>query len=173
MSAEFSTSGFKELFKEMDELAEEIGKGKTDKIWRTALTYAMQSVLQDAKAFAPYDPESKTGHLRDHIYMKVHRPMARDKAGQYYAGEMYMARVTASPIRDDTRVDFIVNKRNKIQTVYRNKKPVAVSMEFGNAKVGGGKPFLRPALDYNIDRVTNSLGWSIWQQIQAKYPRKQ
>jgi len=172
MAGEFKVEGFQELFKVMEELKEEIGKGKTDKIWRTALTYAMEPVLQDAKTFAPYDPKSKTGHLRDHIYMKVHRPMARDKTGKYYAGEMYMARVTSSPMRDDTRADIILNKKGKFQTVYRGRPPVAVSQEFGNAKVGIGKPFLRPALEYNFDRVTSRLGWSIWQQIEDKYSRK-
>lgn len=162
--------GFDELFKAMEELAEEIGKGKTDRIWRTAMQYAIEPVLQDAKSYAPYDENSKTGHMRDHIYMKVHRPMQRDKSGKYYAGEMYMARVTVSPIRDDTRMDVILNKKGKFQTVYRNKKPVAVSQEFGNARVPGN-PFLRPALDNNIDRIQSRLGWSIWYQIESKYKK--
>ena len=162
--------GFDELFKAMEELAEEIGKGKTDRIWRTAMQYAIEPVLQDAKSYAPYDENSKTGHMRDHIYLKVHRPMQRDKSGKYYAGEMYMARVTVSPIRDDTRMDVILNKKGKFQTVYRNKKPVAVSQEFGNARVPGN-PFLRPALDNNIDRIQSRLGWSIWYQIESKYKK--
>lgn len=162
--------GFDELFKAMEELAEEIGKGKTDRVWRNAMQYAIEPVLQDAITYAPYDPESKTGHMRDHIYMKVHRPMQRDKTGKYYAGEMYMARVTVSPIREDTRMDVVLNKKGKFQTVYRNKKPVAVSQEFGNARVAP-QPFLRPALQNNIDRVTSRLGWSIWHQIESKYKK--
>lgn len=162
--------GFDELFAAMDELREEIGKGKTDRIWRNAMQYAMEPVLQDAKTYAPYDEQSKTGHMRDHIYMKVHRPMQRDKNGKYYAGEMYMARVTVSPIREDTRMDVVLNKKGKFQTVYRNKKPVAVSQEFGNARVPA-QPFLRPALSNNIDRMQSRLGWSIWNQIESKYKK--
>ena len=163
--------GFDELFKTINELKEEIGKGKTDTLYRNAMKYAMEPVLQDAKEFAPYDEESKTGHMRDHIYMKVHRPMQRDKAGKYYAGEVYMARVTVSPIREDTRADVVLNKRGKFQTVYRNKKPVAVSQEFGNARIQQPQPFLRPALEYNIERVQNRLGWALWQQIETKYKK--
>jgi HK97 gp10 family phage protein len=158
----YQATGFDELFKKLDELKEEIGKGKTDKIYRTAMKYAMEPVLQDAKTYAPQN----TGQLQDHIYMKVHRPMARDKAGKAsQQGEVYMARVTSSTLRDDTVLNVIINKRGKEQTVATNKKPVPVSQEFGNARVGG-KPFLRPALEHNYDRVQSRLGWALWQQIE-------
>lgn len=161
MAAEFSTSGFEELFRKMDSLADEIGKGKTDRIWRGAMQYAMEPVLQDAKAFAPKD----SGQLAERIYMRVHKPQSRDKGSQSYNGEVYMARVTASSLRDDSVQNFIVNKRGKIQTVWSNKRPVPVSQEFGNARTGG-KPFMRPALEMNIDRVQSRLGWAIWQKIE-------
>ena len=160
MATEFSTSGFEELFKKMDMLSEEIGKGKTDKIWRSAMTYAMQPVLEDAKSFAPKD----TGEMSDRIYMRVHRPMARDKGSQSYRGEMYIARVTVSSLRDDTVQNIVLNKRGRFQTVYSNKRPIPVSQEFGNARTPK-KPFMRPALSSNIDRVESRLGWSIWQKI--------
>ena len=162
--------GFDELFKRIDELRDEIGKAKTDRIYRNAMRYALEPVLQDAKEFAPYDEKSKTGHMRDHIYMKVHRPMVRDKAGKYYAGESYMGRVTVSPIRDDTVKNVVLNKRGRFQTVWANKKPVAVSQEYGNARVPA-KPFLRPALELNAERVENRLGWAIWQQIEKNYSK--
>lgn len=161
MSVEFKAEGFDELYRAMDELAEEIGKGKTDRIWRNSLRYAMEPVLQDAKTYAPED----TGQLADRIYMKVHRPMARDKAGQRYDGEMYMARVTSSPIRDESRLKVILNKRGKFQSVWANKRPVAISHEFGNAKTSI-KPFLRPALQHNIDRVISRLGQAIWAEVK-------
>jgi hypothetical protein len=160
MAAEFSTSGFEELFKKMDMLADEIGKGKTDKIWRSAMTYAMEPVLEDAKTFAPKD----TGEMSERIYMRVHRPMARDKGSQSYNGEMYIARVTVSPLRSDTVQKIVLNKRGRFQSVYTNKRPIPVSQEFGNARTGG-KPFMRPALNMNITRVESRLGWSIWQKI--------
>ena len=167
MSAEFSTSGFEDLFKQMDMLSEEIGKGKTDRIWRNAMNYAMEPVLQDAKSFAPKD----TGQMANRIYMRVHRPMARDKGSQAYRGEMYIARVTVSSLREDSVQNFIVNRRGKLQSSWSNKRPVPVSQEFGNARTGG-KPFMRPALDMNIDRVKNRLGWAIWQKIQELTKKK-
>jgi HK97 gp10 family phage protein len=160
MSTEFSTAGFEELFRKMDTLSDEIGKGKTDRIWRNAMTYAMEPVLQDAKSFAPKD----TGQMASRIYMRVHRPQARDKGSQAYRGEMYIARVTASSLREDSVQNFIVNKRGKLQSSWSNKRPVPVSQEFGNARTSG-KPFMRPALEMNIDRVQSRLGWAIWQKI--------
>jgi HK97 gp10 family phage protein len=160
MATEFSVSGFDELFKKMDLLSEEIGKGKTDKIYRNAMTYAMEPVLQDAKSFAPKD----TGEMSDRIYMRVHRPMSRDKSSQSFRGEMYIARVTVSSLRDDSVQKTILNKRGRFQTVYSNKKPVGVSQEFGNARTPA-KPFLRPALQMNIDNVQSRLGLSLFQKI--------
>lgn len=161
MAIEFETTGFSELFRKMDALSEEIGKGKTDRIWRNAMMYAMEPVLQDAKSFAPKD----TGQMANRIYMRVHKPQSRDKSSSSYNGEMYIARVTASSLRDDSVQNFTLNKRGKLQATWSNKRPVPVSQEFGNARTGG-KPFMRPALDNNIDRVQSRLGWAIWQKIE-------
>lgn len=148
----FTVEGFPELFKAMDELKEEIGKGKTDRIWRDLLKKSMQPVLDAAKAAAPRD----TGQLANNIYLSVHRPKQRDKAGKYYDGEMYMARVTVSSIRDDTQYRFVLNKRGKLQTVAFNKKPVPVSQEFGNARVPA-HPFMRTSLERNAGLVARLL----------------
>lgn len=164
---EFRVDGFDELFANMAELKEEIGKGKTDKMWREALTMAAQPILDSAKNNAPVD----TGQLADHIYMKVQRPMARDKNGKYYAGEMYMARITVSPLRDDTELHFILNKRGRTQPVYRKKRPVALSQEFGNAH-NGAHPFLRPALESNVNLVVEILGDRI-KLILDKFAKQQ
>jgi len=153
--------GFPELFRTMDEMKEEIGKGKTDRIWRNALKAAFQPVLDTAIHRAPAD----TGQMRDHIYMKVQRPMARDKQGKYYAGEMYMARVSVSAMRDDTVKHEILNKRGNFQTTYRNKKPVAVSQEFGNAATPA-HPFLRTALESNTAVVMTILQNSLRLAIE-------
>ena len=161
MSISFKTEGFEELTKQMNELKEEIGKGKTDAIWRKAMAYAMQPVLDDAKSFAPKD----TGEMADRIYMKVHRPMARDKAGKLYAGEVYMARVTASPIRSGSILTYYLNAKNKLRATWSNKSPAPVAQEFGNSR-HAATPFLRPALELNMERVVSRLGWSVWSAIQ-------
>lgn len=160
MATEFDTTGFEELFRKMDKLSDEIGKGKTDRIWRGAMSYAMEPVLQDAKSLAPKD----SGQMASRIYMRVHKPQARDKGSQSYNGEMYIARVTVSALRSDTVQNIVLNKRGRFQTVYTNKRPIPVSQEFGNARTPK-KPFLRPALQSNITRVESRLGWSIWQKI--------
>lgn len=148
----YTVEGFPELFAAMDGLKEEIGKQKTDRLWREALTAAMQPVLKAAQAAAPQD----TGQLAQHIYLKVQRPQRRDKTSKYYDGEAYMARVSVSPIREDTKDHFTLNKRGKFQHVYRNKKPVAVSQEFGNARVQR-QPFMRLSLENNARLVTSIL----------------
>lgn len=167
MNVTFGAEGFPELFAAMDKLSEEIGKGKTDSIWRKALMYAMEPVLQDARSDAPKD----TNQLVEHVYMKVHRPLNRDKASKSYFGEMYMARVSLSPIRDDSRMNFVLNKRGKFQTAWTNKKPVGVSQEFGNARTPA-HPFLRPALNSNSDKVISRLGTSVWDAIQTVARKK-
>jgi HK97 gp10 family phage protein len=156
-----SIDGFESLNKALDMLREEFGKGKTDAIYRKAMKAAMQPVLDAAKTYAPKD----TDQLEQHIYMKVHRPMARDKAGKYYAGEVYMARVSASPVREDSEIKVILTKKGKFQNYWSGLKPVAVSQEFGNARTPA-HPFLRPALDNNMDRVQNLLGVNLWSEIE-------
>ena len=151
---QFSVEGFPELFAAMNSLKEEIGKGKTDKIYREAMKAAFQPVLNSAKQNAPKD----TGQLAQRIYMKVHRPNQSDKQSKYYVpGEVYMARVSASPLRDDSQLHTVLNKRGRFQNVWRNKRPVAVSQEFGNASTPK-HPFLRPALESNVQVVISILG---------------
>ncbi len=77
--SELIVEGFPELFAAMEELKEEIGKGKTDRIWRDAMKSAFAPVLASAKANAPQD----TGQLASRIYMKVHRPNRSDKQSKY------------------------------------------------------------------------------------------
>lgn len=159
---EFSVEGFPELFAAMEDIREEIGKGKTDRIWRDAMKSAFAPVLASAKSNAPND----TGQLSQRIYMKVHRPNRSDKQSKYYErGEIYMARVSASPLRDESQQHVVLNKRGKFQTVWRNKKPVAVSQEFGNASTPA-HPFLRPALEANVGTVVSILAKNLKGAIE-------
>jgi HK97 gp10 family phage protein len=159
-NAEFRVEGFEQLFAKMNELEEEIGKGKTDRIWRKALAWAMEPVLQDAKSFAPKD----TGETSERIYLRVHRPQGRDKSSNRYAGEMFMARVTASTLREDSVQNFVVNKKGRLQATWANKSRAPISQEFGNARTPA-RPFLRPALSSNTDRVIARLGQAIWAEV--------
>lgn len=158
----FKVEGFDELFKAMDELALEVGKAKTDRIWKKALGYAFMPVLEAAKTGAP---EGKTGQLKEHVYMKVQRPQARDKASGKYQGEAFMARVTVGPKRQESVEKTLILKKGKEKTIY-NHRPVALAMEFGTAHTSA-QPFMRPALENNVDRVINRLGYSVMAAIEA------
>jgi HK97 gp10 family phage protein len=157
----FKVEGFDELFKAMDELASEIGKTKTDKIWKKALGYAFLPVLESARDAAPTD----TGQLKEHVYMKVQKPSARDKSSNKYQGESFMARVTVGPKRIESVEHTHIVKKEKEKTIYKNP-PVALAMEFGTAKVSA-QPFMRPALENNVDRVISRLGYSVMAAIEA------
>jgi len=152
----------------MDELAEEIGKGKTDSLWRKGLKNAMQPVLMSAKEHAP----KKSGQLADNIYLAVHRPRQRDKNSSSYQGEMFMARVTSSPIREDTVKSYTMGKRGILRVKYENKKPVPISQEFGNARTAA-HPYLRISLETNIQNILKSLANYLWSEIHwGKYAKK-
>lgn len=164
MDYQFKAEGFETLFQRMDELREEIGRAKTDRIWRQCLLYAMEPVLQDAISHAPYDADSKDGHLKDHIYMKAHRPQMFDRGSKYYQGESYLVRVTSSPIRDTSFLHTTLNKKGKFQTRWKGLKPVGVSQEFGNKRVRK-HAFLKPALNDNIENIQGRLGQALKAQI--------
>jgi len=158
--------GFNDLFKSMQDLAEEIGKGKTDRIWRESLKYAFEPTLQAAKTMAPVD----SGQLKDHLYIKVHKPQSKDKSSKYYDGEMYMVRVTLNPKRNDSVSRPVLNKRGKFQTVTSNR-PVGLAQEFGTAKKPG-HPFLRPALSSTAGEAVNRLGLKLWAELTwGKYAK--
>lgn len=153
MALEYQVEGMDDLFAQLNNLKQEIGKQKTDRIWREVVTRAAEPILEAVKSGAPRD----TGQLADRIYMKVRRPKARDKTGKYYLGEEYYARIIASPLRDDSQLHGIINKRGKFQTVWRNKKPVAISQEFGNARVPA-QPFMRTGLRLARGQAVQIMG---------------
>lgn len=158
--------GFDELYKTFDELAEEIGQGKTNRIWKKALGFAFEPVLRQVKSSAPVD----SGQLLDHVYMDVHRPQGRDRKSPAYQGEVFMARVTVAPQREDSVTRTTITKSGKESTVSYNR-PVALANEFGTAKMAG-KPFIRPALEANVQNVIDRLGQAIWYEMNwGKYAK--
>lgn len=162
------TTGFDDLFKRMDKLADEIGKGKTDSIWKKAMGFAIAPVYEQARSNASAHVD--TGQLLDHIYMKVHRPQARDKSSLSYRGEMFLARVTLNPKRDDSQAKTTLSKGGRFRTAWKNR-PVGLAVEFGTAKVAA-RPFLRPALDANIQNVQDRLKVSVWAAISKIAEKK-
>jgi HK97 gp10 family phage protein len=127
----------------------------------------MEPVLERVRANAPVD----SGQLQDHVYMKAHRPMGRDKQSSSFQGEVMMARVSVSPKREDSVERTTLNKRGNFQT-YGLHRPVALAHEFGNAKMSA-KPFIRPALEGNQQQVIDRLGQYIWAEVNwGKYAKK-
>lgn len=168
VSKEIDISGFDELQKTLDALAEEIGKAKTAKIWQSALANAFEPVLQQAKSNAL--AHKRTGQLADHIYMKAQRPTGRDKSSRSYRGEVMMVRITSSAKRDESTAKVYINKKGKETTVYNNR-PVGVAAEFGNAH-SAPFPFLRSALEAHSQNVQKRLGYALWTEIQwGKYTK--
>lgn len=175
---DIKVEGFEDLFKRMDELAQEIGQGKTNKIWRNALGSAMAPVLATAKGLAPV----RTGQLRDNIYLAIHKPKARDKSSRSYQGEVYMARVTVSAVRNDTVVNSVLQKNGKFRTNKSNLKQVPISQEFGNEHLknsefgtaaNGAHPFMRPALESNYQNIVDNLAKSLWYELSmGKYAKE-
>lgn len=157
----FKVDGFTELFKHMEELKEEIGKGKTDRIWKSSLLYAFIPVLETARGMAPVDTEQ----LREHLYIKAHRPTSRDKAGKYYEGEQWMVRVSLNPKREDSVENVTLTKNGKFRSRFDNR-PVGYAQEFGSAH-NAPHPFLRPSLEANSARVIERLGSKLWSNLNS------
>lgn len=162
------STGFDDLFKQMDNLSQEVSKGKTDAIWRKAMGFAFAPVYDRARSNASMHVD--TGQLLDHLYMKVQRPQARDKSSLSYRGEMFLARVTLNPKREDSQVRTTLSKGGKFRSVW-NHHPVGLALEFGTAEEAA-RPFLRPALDSNIQNVQDRLATSVWDAISKIAEKK-
>jgi len=95
---------------------------------------AMQPVEQAAKAMAAYDGNNKSGiHMRDTIRTDFRIPNERDKKSNF------------------------VNETDAVIAVVSVKRSaVSLANEFGTAKMPA-QPFLRPALDSNVDAVLGLL----------------
>jgi HK97 gp10 family phage protein len=166
---EVTVTGFDELFKVMDDLADEVGQRKVDRIWTSAMRKAMQPVLDAAKAQAPKNTEG----LMNALYVKAHKPRARDKQSASYQGESIMARVSIANERPESVRKYIVNKKGKLQSSIQfqgSNKPVALAMEFGTAKVAP-HPFLRLALESTSGTVQTILGNEVWHVLETKYSK--
>ena len=170
--------GFDELIKAVNDLSEEITKGKTARIWTNSLRYAMQPVKDTAKMLI----DSKThgsGQLANSLYLKVHKPQARDKASASYMGETYMARVGIRAKREGSEEGTSTYTTKKGKTVTRkfvkfhgSNRPVAMALEFGTAKMGA-EPFFRAALESNIQKVQTRLAQALWTELTyGKYAKE-
>lgn len=169
--------GMDALFKAMDELSQEITKGKTARIWKNSMRYAFEPVKDTAKMLIDSKTHG-TGQLANSLYVSVHKPTARDKRSGSYSGEMYMARVSIKSARQESEFNekTYTTKTGKVITKKTAKskgsnRPVAIALEFGTAKMGA-EPFFRSALEANIQKVQQRLASALWRELTyGKYAK--
>lgn len=178
MKTSATIEGFDNLLKAMNELSEEITKGKTARIWKNSLRYAMEPVADSVKQSLiakSYD----TGQLANSVYVAVHKPQSRDKQSLSYMGETYMARVSIKSEREGAEKRTMTYQTKKGKTISRtytafkgSNRPVAMALEFGTAKMAP-EPFLRSSLESNIQKVQERLGRYLWNELTfGKYAKE-
>lgn len=142
--------GFKELNDLLVQMGEDLCYAKTARrVLIPAVKAAMQPVYQTARALVPYDENNTSSkHLRDTLRLNARVPSAKDQRS-IYADKDAVAIAIVS-VRSDDR---------------------ALSQEFGNAQVSA-KPYIRPALESNINRVLNILSSFLTYKLTHYKSRK-
>jgi HK97 gp10 family phage protein len=144
--------GFAEFEQQLKEMAEGF---RGDLVARNTLVpaakVAMESVLQTAKTRAPVGEKPRDAknpvHMRDTIRLDARIPSEKDK-----------------------RSDYVNETDGAIAVVSVKKSAVSLANEFGTSK-RGAKPFLRPALQENINNVLTELKSALGVGI-ADYAKK-
>ena len=178
MKTSATIEGFDELMKAMEELSQEITKGKTARIWTNSMRYAFQPVKETSEMILR-SQAFDTGTLADSLYIKVHKPQARDKQSASYMNEMYMARVSVRSLRPESEhgtSTFTTKKGKEITRKYvkfhGSNRPVAMAVEFGTAKVPA-RSFMRTAFEQNLQRVQQRLATALWRELTyGKYAQE-
>lgn len=143
------TDGFEELERQLKELAEGY---RSDLVARNTLVKAAKEALvpvwQTATTLAAYDPNNiEKIHMRDTLRIDARIPTGKDKLSEY------------------------VNETDTVIGVVSVKKSaVSLANEFGTAKMSA-QPFLRPALESNIENVLSKLKSELSHLIPA-YAKK-
>ncbi|HFT7679565.1 HK97 gp10 family phage protein [Citrobacter portucalensis] len=128
--------------KGLDELERQLialGEKVGTKVLRDAGREAMKVVEEDMKQHAGYDENSPGPHMRDSIKIRIR------KGTKKHAATVISIRVGPS---DDHYMK-------------------AAPQEFGTVKQVA-KPFIRPALDYNVNQVLNILTSEIRNAIKNR-----
>lgn len=166
----FSVEGKKEFDDLIEQIINDFGQKDARKILQKAAYESMQPVLYDAKLRAPID----TGQLSASLKLTAGKPTRKQKRSKYIeAGDVVVATVSTSTVKQLAKLRFKnrKNEKNDIMQVGGQSDARAIAMEFGTAKVSA-RPFLRPALDSNKEKVANSLGSNLRSALE-KYKAKQ
>jgi len=176
--------GFKEFETLLDEIESDFGEKDTKKILQNACRAAMQPVLATSKSLLETHGNVDTGQLLASLRLEARKPTSKDKHSVYTTPTMIMiSRVTVAPGNRFYPDDDLGHKSKLFKKEFKNKKTGkkehmhsdarAFAIEFGTAKweQGEGKPFIRPALESNAQKVTDSLVESLKQAL-LKYRSK-
>lgn len=179
VSIKLKWSGFDDFQNLLDEIDDDFGPKDAKKILRNACRSSMIPVLESARANLQAHGNIDTGQLYASLQVEARAPTSRDKRSAYSTDTMIMiARVTVAPGRKYEQDKKLLSK------TYKNKKTGekqhmhsdarAYAIEFGTARwlKGEGQPFIRPALESNAQRVTDSLTENLKQAL-LKYRSKQ
>lgn len=166
----FSVEGKREFDDLVEEIIKDFGQKDAKKILQKAAYESMRPVLYDAKLRAPID----TGQLAASLKLSAGKPTRKQRRSKYIeAGDVVVATVSTSTIKQLEKLRFKNRKNQKsdILQVGGKSDARAIAMEFGTAKVSP-RPFLRPALESNKERVANDLGSNLRLALE-KYKAKQ
>lgn len=166
----FSIEGKQEFDALMEEIITDFGVKDAKKILQKAAYESMRPVLQTAKLRAPVD----TGQLAASLRLSAGKPTRKQKRSKYIeASDVVVATVSTSTVRQLEKMRFKnrKNEKNDILQVGGKSDARAMAMEFGTAKVQA-RPFLRPALESNKEKVASSLKDNLRMALE-KYKAKQ
>jgi hypothetical protein len=140
-----STEGFEEFEKMLIQMGEDFGYRETTRnVLIPSVKVALEPVLLSAKVMARAD----TGRMRNSIKLEARIPNNNDKK-------------SSSVSKDDAVIGLVSVKQSKI----------SLGEEFGTSKKAA-HPFLRPALESNIDVVVRRLSSALTYRLNAYQARK-
>ena len=155
-------SGFKEFEDLFNEIEDDFGEKDAQKILRNAMREAMKPVLTTARNLLESHGNVDTGQLVRSLQLEARKPTSRDKRSKYVDPTMIViSRVTVAP---GSKFD---PDKKLLSKTFKNKKTGlkehmhsdarAYAIEFGTVRwlKGEGRPFIRPALESNVQTVTD------------------
>lgn len=181
MEAKFHITGLKETLDALNDFSEQFGdKNTRSKVLIPAVKMAMTPVLSAAKERARSD---ESHLLENSLVITGRRPTSRDRKSQYVTNtDSVVAYVITKPIPRAIKKKFhaqyhadgnsLSNKktyRKAAKQFYESKgifyDARAIANEFGTAR-RPAKPFLRGALEGNIQDVTDLLKITLSQKMR-------
>lgn len=178
MELKVKWQGFKEFEELFKEIQNDFGEKDSQNILRNSLRQAMKPVLETSRNLLQSHGNVDTGQLLKSLQLEARKPTGRDKRSKYVDSNMIaIARVTVAPgskFEPDKKLTSKTFKNKKTgEREHMHSDARAYAIEFGTVRwlKGEGRPFIRPALESNIQAVTGSLVVSLRNAL-LKYKSK-